>query len=133
MALAAPKPKKKKCARCRKTLDNDGVMSWFSEELICLPCADKETVLKARLKEDAKKASQAAQESKKNLEFSANELAVLVKSVNSRRKIMAKKDRFCQKNDYQHASAVIKLELAVLNKLYNRLLNTLFAKLIIPE
>lgn len=131
-----PHPGSKTCAQCHAPLkQGDSVMSWFSEVRICRSCGDKENLLRARLKEEAKWVGEpgpgGARKSVLALELDSNEIAVLVKSINTRGKLLARKQKLAQANSPKHTRAALKLEAAILNRLYNSLLNTLFRKLII--
>ena len=37
------------CDRCKESLNNIRIMSWFTTEIICMPCKDKETKVKELL------------------------------------------------------------------------------------
>ena len=39
------------CDRCHKDLNRVRIMSWFTAETICTDCSDKESVIKAKLRE----------------------------------------------------------------------------------
>jgi len=40
---------KTNCDRCKKSLDEGRIMSWFTDETICLDCSDKENLIKKDL------------------------------------------------------------------------------------
>jgi len=41
----------KHCDRCKKEFGVARTMSWFTEETICMPCSNKESELKSKLRE----------------------------------------------------------------------------------
>lgn len=45
---------KTNCDRCKKSLEEGRIMSWFTDETICLNCSDKETLIKKDLRENGK-------------------------------------------------------------------------------
>ncbi len=46
-----PDTKRDCCPRCKKSYNNAFTMSWWTEEYICLPCANAESPIKQTLRE----------------------------------------------------------------------------------
>ena len=38
------------CQRCRKSLEDGRIMSWFTDEVICMDCSDSEDIIKLRMR-----------------------------------------------------------------------------------